>query len=276
MQIETSVVAHEAPTPEAVSEGLAAAAAVAPTTTEEALAAVRNEGTPKVAERPADVPEKFWNAEKGEVNMADLLKSYSELEGKKAEPEVKPEGTSEEKPKEEQKVDEEAPKKPAEVVSALTEAYTKNGQFSDDDYKMAEAAGFDRATVDAYIAGQTALAEAATRQITEAAGGKDQMDAMFAWASTALTEAQITEYNKSFESGDTNAAVTAMGKLKADYEAVYGRDAAKLLSGKPDGGSTDVFTSWAEVTKAMESPEYSRDPAYRKKIEAKLARSNPR
>ncbi len=280
MQIETSIVRQEAPTLEVVSEELAAAAAVAPTTTEEALAAAKGEATPKVAERPADVPEKFWNAEKGEVDTAAILKSYSELEKNRPAPAMENEGAAEEQPKEEEegekKPDAETPSKPAEVVASLTKTYAEKGEFGDADYAMAEAAGFDRATVDAYVAGQQALADAATRQITEAAGGKENMDRMFAWASTALTVEQVAEYNKSFEGGDVAAAVIAMGKLKADYEAVYGRDASKNISGKPDNGSTDVYTSWAEVSRAMEAPEYAKDPAYRKKVEQKLARSSPR
>lgn len=278
--MDTVVVQSGEPTQEAVSAELAAAAAKAPVTTEEALAAVKSEGTPQVATRPDNVPEKFWNAEKGEINTSALLASYTELEKTRSAPAEKQEGAAEENPKaDEKKPEGEQPKeapKPAEVVSNLSKVYQEKGEFSDADYVMAESAGFDRATVDAYVAGQKALAEAATRQITDAAGGKENMDRLFAWASTSLTEAEITDYNKSFEGGDVNAAVLAMGKLKTAYEAVHGKDPSRRVEGAPAGGAVDTFGSWAEVTLAMQDPAYDKDPSYRAKVQAKLARSNPR
>jgi hypothetical protein len=49
-----------------------------------------------IAGRPADVPEKFWDAEKGELRLDALLKSYRELERKLSRSLPSPEGDEDE------------------------------------------------------------------------------------------------------------------------------------------------------------------------------------
>jgi len=52
-------------------------------------------------QRPDNIPEKFWDAEKGEVRLDELAKSYAELEKAKSEaPAPKVEGTEGAAPKE--------------------------------------------------------------------------------------------------------------------------------------------------------------------------------
>ncbi|WP_085025241.1 capsid assembly protein [Ensifer aridi] len=258
------------PTPEETAAALAAAAATAPTNEAEARAQIAAEQA--ASERPAGLPEKFKSWE-------DMAAAYAELEKKLGAPtqetpveektaegektEEKPEGETEKKDEVPTKVD----------LNALSEEYTKDGKLSDATYADLEAKGYDRATVDQYIAGQNALAELATQRITSAAGGKESMDRMFAWASTALTADEINTFNASFANADVNAAVIAMEQLKGKYEAANGRD-PKLVGGKPPGTSVDVFASWAEVTEAMNDPRYAADHAYRARVEQKLARSN--
>lgn len=279
---QTSIKVSSAPAADesATLEALRAAAETAPTTTEEARQQAeakaaeakadetKTEGAP---ERPEWLPEKFKSVE-------DMAKAYSELEkkvgkpadeaGEKAEDEAgeKKEGEGDEKPAETPKA--------SEVVSKLNENFAANGQLTDEDYALAESIGHDRATVDAFIAGQKALADQATQRITDAAGGKESMDTMFAWASSNLKPAEIDEFNKSFEGADVNAAVIAMEQLKERYEVANGRD-PQLLKGKPMGSSVDVYQSWAQVTKDMQSDEYRKDAAFRAKVQAKLGRSNP-
>ncbi|KAA3452722.1 hypothetical protein C7I87_00650 [Mesorhizobium sp. SARCC-RB16n] len=272
------------PTADESAAALAAAAAAAPTTEAEARAQIAAAEAAKIAPakpvRPDSVPEKFWDAEKGVVNHEALLASYTELEKKVGAPkeETKPEGekTAEQIAKEaaDKAAAEDAPKKASEVVADLNSKFlAQDGKLTDADYAAAEAIGHDRATVDAFIAGQQALAEVATQRITSAAGGKESMDRMFAWASTSIPAAEIETFNKSFEGSDVNAAVVAMEQLKAKYEAANGKDPT-LVAGKPGANASDVFTSWAQVQAAMGDERYSKDHAYRTQIEQKLARSN--
>lgn len=278
MSVETIQVQAVQPTAEESAAALAAAAAVAPTNEAEAVAKIASEKAAAEAAknapaRPEWLNEKFQTPE-------DLQKAYDELAKKlgapKEEPKPEAEKTDAEKAKEaaDKAAAEAAPKKASEVVADLNAKFlSQDGKLTDADYAAAEAIGHDRATVDAFIAGQQALAEVATQRITSAAGGKESMDRMFAWASTSIPAAEIETFNKAFEGADVNAAVIAMEQLKGKYEAANGKDPT-LLSGKPGGNSVDVFTSWAEVQTAMGKEEYTKDHAYRTRVEQKLARSN--
>ncbi|MCG5484030.1 MAG: hypothetical protein KK482_09950 [Sinorhizobium meliloti] len=258
MQIEAAA----AVTPEAnagvdpAAAALAEAAASAPASTEEALAAkATEEAKADAPARPEWLPEGFDTPE-------DFAKAYAELkEGKTVEtPEEKPEGETEEKP-------------PAVVdVKAVSAEFAEKGELSAETYADLAAKGFDKEFVDGFIEGQKARADAADRRLTEAAGGKEHLERMFAWASTSMTAAEIDAYNASFANADVTAAELAIKELKGKYEAANGRDGS-LLNGKNLGSAADVFGSWAEVTKAMSDPRYGKDPAYNAKIEQKLARS---
>ncbi|MDX0455497.1 capsid assembly protein [Sinorhizobium medicae] len=264
------------PTAEENAAALAAAAANAPTNEEEARAAIAAAAAAEAAkttaepdaERPEWLPPKFKSAQ-------DMAAAYAELEKKVGAPEAKADETpkpDEPKPEEPKKEDEVAGKV---NLAALSDEWANDGKISDASYADLEAKGYDKATVDQYIAGQTALAELATQRITGAAGGKEEMDRMFAWATTSLAAAEVETFNASFANADVNAAVIAMEQLKGKYEAANGRD-PKLLGGKPPNGTVDTFTSWAEVTTAMSDPRYGSDHAYRAKIEQKMARSTIR
>jgi hypothetical protein len=278
LTVETIQVQAQQPTADEAAAALAAAAAAAPTNEAEARAKIEAEKAAAEAAknapaRPEWLDPKFQSPE-------DMAKAYAELEKKlgapKEEPKPDAEKTPEEKAKEEtdKKAAEEAPKTAAEVVTELNKRFETNGQkLTDADYELAQKAGYDKATVDSYIAGQQALAELATQRITNAAGGKDSMDRMFAWASTSLTAAEIGTFNASFEGADVNAAVVAMEQLKTKYEAANGKD-PKLVGGKPAGAATDVFTSWAQVSQAMSDKRYATDHAYRLSVEQKLGRSD--
>lgn len=274
MTVESIQVQAAQPTADEAAAALAAAAAAAPTNEAEARAKIEAEKAAAAAPaRPEWLDPKFQSPE-------DMAKAYAELEKKlgapKEEPKPEAEKTAEELAKEaaDKAAADAAPKKASEVVADLNSKFlAQDGKLTDADYAAAEAIGHDRATVDAFIAGQQALAEVATQRITSAAGGKESMDRMFAWASTSIPAAEIETFNRSFEGSDVNAAVVAMEQLKAKYEAANGKE-PMLVAGKPGGNASDVFTSWAQVQTAMGDDRYAKDHAYRTQIEQKLARSN--
>lgn len=268
MQIAAAAaVTPEAATPEAsqvdpAAAALAEAAAAAPESTEAALAAKSEEAAKADAPaRPEWLPEAFETPE-------DFAKAFAELKAGKpaqAETPAEPEANTEEKTEE----------KPTPVVdiNAVSAEFAEKGELSEETYADLAAKGFDKAFVDSFIEGQKARADAADRRLTEAAGGKEHLERMFAWASTSMTAAEIDAYNASFANADVTAAELAIKELKGKYEAANGRDGS-LLNGKAPSPAADTFGSWAEVTQAMSDPRYEKDPAYRAKIESKIARSS--
>ncbi|MBY5849782.1 hypothetical protein HFN51_04320 [Rhizobium leguminosarum] len=277
-----TVGAASTPSEEEALAALTVEAESAPATTEEALAAIEAAKAPKL-------PEKFKSTE-------DLLKAYQELERKlgagaaeevegdpavvEGDPEVvaDEEVTADDELPEDLEVteDDAEPLTGSEVVEYLTDRFAEQeGSLSDEDYSMAEEMGYDRAMVDAYIAGQQALAEQATVKIHEAAGGEEALNSMLVWASTGLKPAEIEEYNATLADNDVTKATAGILKLRAAYEAANGVDPPKLLGGRPPRASNDVFTSWAEVTTAMSDPRYgTKDAKYTADVAAKLARSS--
>ncbi|MQW73454.1 hypothetical protein GHK50_21020 [Sinorhizobium medicae] len=261
MQIEAAA----AVTPEASAEidpaaaALAEAAATAPVSTEEALRAkAADEAKAEAPARPEWLPEEFESAE-------DMAKAFAKLKAGK-EAETPPEG--EEPPVETEE------KPPVTVdVKAVSAEWAEKGELSEATYADLAAKGFDKEFVNGFIEGQQARADAVDRRLTEAAGGKDHLDRMFAWASTSMTAAEVNTYNASFAKSDVTAAELAIKDLRSKYEAANGRD-GKLLGGKAPAANADTFDSWAEVTKAMSDSRYKSDPAYVAKVQAKLARSN--
>ncbi|TCR92590.1 hypothetical protein [Rhizobium sp. BK376] len=279
-------------------EALTVAAESAPTTTEEALAA-------------RSAPSEDFKLPEGFSSVADLLKAYEELKGSPAETEetgeevegdpeetveVDPEDTTvdEELPEviteedvveatEEEASEEEAdqsegdegdPLTADEIVGYLTGRFADNeGTLSDEDYQLAEANGYGRDMVDAYIRGQRAAQELADLKINEAAGGKDSLETMLIWARTGLTADEIKEYNAALADNNVDQAVLGVAKLRERYEAANGRE-PKLLGGKPARVATDTYSSWADVTVAMSDKRYGKDAAYTAQVSAKLGRSN--
>jgi hypothetical protein len=243
-------------------------------------------------QRPAHVPEKFWNAEKGEVNTDALLKSYGELERARpqqatppattsAAPVTDPEGnppaaepatliaTQQQPP----------PTNPATAMQTAREVATqelqRDGKLSDTSYSKFEKLGFDRNAVDTYIAGQRAQVTNYLNALYDAGGGKDAYGKMTAWAATALTAGEIAAFNRAVDSRDEGTVKMAVGGLRARFNAEFGTGGNTI---KPNGASNQggpnaaAFQSRAEMVTAMKDPRYAKgDLAYHAQVQSKVA-----
>lgn len=237
--------------------------------TMEPKAEEKPEGEPKVdPERPEWLPAKFKSVE-------EMAKAYTELEqkqgGKAPEPKV-----DDKEAKVDLTPEEEAAAKVVATAgldyAALSEEYADKGELSPESYAaLAEKAGLDKATVDAYIAGQQALAREAENRAFDIAGGPEEYTKMSQWAAANLTPAEIQAFNKAVE-GTAEETALAVAGLKAKYVKANGSEPALLSGGaKPDSTG---YQSRAEMTAAMRDPRYAKDPAYRKAVEQKIAVSN--
>jgi hypothetical protein len=65
----------------------------------------------------------------------------------------------------------------------------------------------------------------------------------------------------------------AISGLHAKYVAKSGVE-PRLIGGKAPRDAGEKFESTAQLVEAMKDPKYQSDPAYRRKIEARLARSS--
>lgn len=230
------------------------------------------------ATKPDWVPDKFWDAEKGEVRTEALARSYRELEskvgGRKEEP---AEGAPNSPEADPQAATQEDAAKALEAKNLNLEDFNKefqaNGTLSDESYKKLEEAGFPRSYVDAYIAGQQALAERFANEVKQVVGGDENFTAMVEWAANNVSQEEIDAYNRAVDSGDVNAAKLAVAGMYQKYQAAR-PDEPTLVQGSGGRVSADVYESRQQLTADMADPRYQSDPAFRRKVIEKLGRSD--
>lgn len=220
-------------------------------------------------DRPGWLPEKFQSPE-------DLAKAYAALEKKLGAGTAPAADEADEPDAGEADASEEA----REVVEGagldfdtISSRYTETGQIADEDYAALEKAGISRSMVDAYVAGQEALAAQLVSDVFSTAGGQDAYVALTEWAGSNLPADEVNAFNNVVDGGDMNAIKLAVSGLKARYEQANGAE-PRLLTATNQSVSGESFRSTAELTAAMRDPRYKTDPAYRADVQAKLSRSN--
>lgn len=219
-------------------------------------------------DRPDWLPEKFKTPE-------EMAKSYAELESKlgsnkqgeqPAENTVDPANAD-------QKAAEEALSTKGLDLSEFSNEFNQKGELSPESYEKLTKAGFDKDLVDQFIEGQKARASLFEADIVNSVGGREKYGDMVEWAKVNMSESEINAFNSALAGGQDQAKLAVAG-LKSRYDSANGSD-PRLLSGSTKGGQLgDVFESHAQVTEAMRDPRYKSDPAYRSKVQSKLARSN--
>jgi hypothetical protein len=238
---------------------------------------------PETAEdtnRPNHVPEKFWDAEKGEVRTEDLLKSYSELEKKSSSGLPSDDGKDDPKPAEgddpnpdDGDVAEKAAEAAGVDMDALETEFMAEGKLTDKSYADLEAKGFSREEVDDFIQYRAQKSDRYMGELYSEVGGEEQFATMAKWASENWSADELKEYNDAVDSYEMGRAKLAMKGLRADYEKANGR-APKLLDGdgSPAKGGT-IYRSDAEMQRDMQDPRYREDPAFRDDVIKKVDRS---
>jgi len=158
--------------------------------------------------------------------------------------------------------------------------WQQTGELADGDYDQLESAGFTREMVNAYLQGlqfqanqDSQLAAAQISQIKSEFGGDQAYAAMVEWAGQNLSESEIGAFNKLINTTDMDQARLAVSGLYSRYTNANGRE-PKLLGGRSPKAGGEKFESTAQVVEAMSDPKYQADPAFRRKVQEKLARSN--
>lgn len=241
-------------------------AQVQSTTPEPAPQGQTQQSTPP--ERPAWLPEKFNSPEQ-------LAEAYSQLEKKlgssaktdaieagKAPPVGQPSKTV---PTPEETL---AVSRAGLDADAIANEFLTSGKVSEETYQKAEKFGLDKKFVDAFAAGQAAVVQQQAAALYAEVGGPDEFAKIANWARGKLTPNEIKAFNDATQTGSLEVAKLALRGLAAKYQAAVGRT-PNLVGGEPAGASTG-FKSQSEVIQAMRDPRYSKDPAYRAEVEAKL------
>lgn len=220
--------------------------------------------------RPEWLPEKFNSPE-------DLAKAYKELEsklGKEQAPKADPAPKADNQPTDATGLSieqQDALKKSGIDMEAIRNEYAKNQSLSDDTYAALEKAGFTRTDVDAYIEGQKAIVERIRQDAFALVGGEETFTAMQGWARANLSKSEIAAFNRLVSDPDTRE--TAILGLHAKYIRANGKEPGTHIGGQGVNTTGDVYESRQQLVKDMSNPDYQKDPAFRKKVEEKLART---
>ena len=153
-------------------------------------------------ERPAHIPEKFWNAEKGEVNVEAMAKSYAELEASRSKPSIAQPGT---------------PAAPAAAPAVKPAAAPQIDMGKAVDAVLAAQAELHAATDDAAKAAAQTKLDAAKAAVVNAQPAP--VDTSADLSAAISTAAQEYAQNGSFTE-ETLAKMEARG-ITRDYAAAY-------------------------------------------------------
>lgn len=234
---------------------------------------VDGKAAPAAAERPAWLPAKFANAEA-------MAASYAALEAKQggapvADPAVTPVVAPAAAPVTATPIEVAAAVKTAGLdLAALNTEFATSGALSTDSYTKLAAAGYDKAFVDNYVAGQQALQTQFQAEVTaQTPGGAGKYGEMVEWAKSNLNPEQIAAYNTAVTTGSKEQAKLAVAGLGVAFTAAVGSEPA-LQGGRVSQASADVYASLAQMQVDMKDKRYKSDPAFRATVQAKLGRSS--
>jgi len=201
--------------------------------------------------RPDWLPEKFKSAE-------DLAKAYSELEKKQSSPEE----TSNEQPVQQE----------VEGMDKFYNEYQEQGSLTEKSYEELSKMGLDKSLVDNYIAGQEAIANTEVQQVHNVVGGADNYKKVIDYASQNLSDVEQNAFNETLETGSIEQVKFAVQGI-ASRAGIGAEQPQSMINGDSIETNSDTFESSAQVIDAMNDPRYAKDPAYRKLVEEKIARS---
>lgn len=217
--------------------------------------------------RPAWLPENFKAPE-------DLVKSYTELQAEYTR--LKQGGN---------KLEGDAPVKTEEAASQesanadnsfekYSNEFYKTGALSAGSYEELAKMGVPKAYVDEYIRNAKVAQEYNTNNLMKDFGGMEKWTAVSDWAAKTLPQEDVAAINKILDSGDQGAIRQVLRGVYSQYDSSNASTQPKLLSGNVNGTSpVNAYGSRAEVTKDMSDPRYKVDPAFRKMVADKIAKS---
>lgn len=235
---------------------------------------------PKV-DRPAWLPEKFKTPE-------DMAKSYGELEKRfsrdgGAERTIAPAGGGEAAKAAPAAVPPVTPEAVPAVVAgatpAIREAYsmvqkefdTTGGVTPASMQKLLDA-GVSQEMFDTFVNGQKALISQRLSVVKEAVGGDEgNIQKMLSWAVANLPPNEIDAYNASVS--DPAKEIATVKGMWARFVQANGYEPPSI-GYSPAVGGAEGYESTAQMLSDMRDPRYKKDPAFIKKVEQKIARSN--
>lgn len=226
------------------------------------------------AERPENVPEKFWDAEAGQVNLDALLKAQSDAESalRKSQSTEEPKGEVVEPSSGDETATPEVPATPEAEASVKTaeEEYAEHGSLSDATYEALAKTGLSKDVVDGYIEGQVAKAEKLTTAAYGELGGEESYKAAVTWAQGNLSTGEIAAIDALLTSADPSVVAEGAKMLAGKYNSDGEKMPTTTVTGTDTSTVGQHYKSSAELVQAMNDKRYRTDSAYRAEVSKKM------
>lgn len=238
-----------------------------------------------ITPRPENIPEKFWDVEKGEVNVEALLKAQKDGEdliraaqSKETETRTPEQIAADDAAKAAGKEGEGADDKKVDAkaqsaaVDSAAEEFAKSGELTAETYTKLEATGLSKDMVDEYIAGQNAIVSGLqAAAFGEFDGSKENYDKAVDWAIDNLNEEEIKVIDVQITSRNPGIVKQGSAALAAKYAAGADISPENIIAGQGNDANIGAhFKSSAEMRAAMADPKYKTDAAWRKEVAQKI------
>lgn len=222
------------------------------------------------SQRPTWLPEKFDSPEKLAEAYTNLEKEFSRRnQQQQPAPQPPPDVRAPNGPEGDEGAD------IAAFQAALADMvkYKLTGEEAPDElYEAFAKSGLPPEFLGQLVEGQAALVKQVQSAIYEQVGGEDAYKSMMEWGLTNLNDAERDAFDAALTRSEQDAFM-AVQSLAARYQNAVGRN-PNLIRSDGLGGSVDAYESIAQMKVDMKDPRYKTDPAFRAKVEAKIARSS--
>tara|TARA_R100000664_G_C2703380_1_gene102885 strand:- start:23 stop:814 length:792 start_codon:yes stop_codon:yes gene_type:complete len=220
--------------------------------------------TPPMPENGMD---KFYNKETGAYDWSNHVKELEyRLEQQKT--------SSDESPSE--SVSKNVTEQPSLDWDKISSDFAVNNELSDDHRKSLNAAGIPDDIINNYLELHSVGQEFSQQRTIEYAGGEENINAMFDWARSNLSEEEVNNYNDMLNSPNWRMAIDSL-RVSSQVDGVASDQnsrAPSLVEGEMSGVSGAAFPSKQQMIEAMSDPRYKSDPAFRNQVRLRVGRSN--
>lgn len=166
-----------------------------------------------------------------------------------------------------------------EAASQIEAEYETDGKLSKASYDALAKAGYSKGFIDSYIKGQEAVAEAFVTKVVDYAGGQAKFQSVVAHMQATSPES-VEALHEAIERQDLKAIRTIINLGAQGISKKLGKAPSRSVTAKAPATqqvrkapAAEGYSSQAEMVKDMSSPKYRLDPAFRAKVEARVAAS---
>lgn len=164
-------------------------------------------------------------------------------------------------------------------ATAMEAEYEKDGKLSAESYAALAAAGYTKGFIDSYIRGQEAVAEQFVAKVVDYAGGQEKFQRIIKHMESTSPESVESLY-EAVERQDLKSIRTIINLGIQSQTKKFGKAPARNVQAKAPATpqarkapAAQGYESSAAMVKDMSSSAYRLDPAFRAKVEARVAAS---